>query len=112
LRLTHAAGPGSHHQAVQGVELLAAGIEGEDFGSDTNLLVRPGEAARQQAGEYWLQAFAGIAPERVIGFFTNATGRKQLDDDWWQQWLAVVQERQPQARLLQVLPPGTEDNAL
>src|SRR5699024_5966673 len=35
LRLTHAAPPdGSRHQAVQGVELLAGGIEGVAFGSD------------------------------------------------------------------------------
>lgn len=113
LRLTHAAArDGSPHQAVQGVELLVGGIEGVDFDTRGDLTVAPGETAEQQAAQYWQAALGCADSGPVIGFFTNATGGKRLDDDWWQRWVAVIKQAQPQARLLQVLPPGMDDQAL
>lgn len=113
LRLTHAAPSStSRHQAVQGVELLTGGIAGVDFDTCSDLTVEPGQPARQRAAQHWADAFGGDAPDRVIGFFTNATGRKRLDDAWWNRWLAAVKQSEPQARLLQVLPPGMDDQAL
>lgn len=113
LRLTHAAAPkNSPHQAVQSVELLSDGIAGIDFNSCTDLTVAPDAGARRQAAEHWQQAFGGGDPRPVIGLFTNATGRKRLEDAWWHGWLTQVGQAQPQARLLQILPPGMTGQTL
>lgn len=112
LRLDHAAANSSNpHQAAQAVDVLTGGIDGVDFGCFSHLLVAPTPSARQRAGEYWQRLF-GTGTQQVIGFFTNATGRKRLNDDWWQRWLAALRQHRPQARLLQILPPGMQGQAL
>lgn len=107
LRLTHAAPESaSLHQAQQSVDLLSGGIEGIDFGHWPYLVVNPRETARVEAGRYWTQALGSVVDGPVIGFFSNATGGKRLDDDWWQTWLNMVRERAPAAEILQIHPPG------
>jgi len=108
LRLTHAAAyPRSRHQAQQAVGLLAAGLANVPVGAYPHLHVQPSAPARQQATQYWQQALGDAATTApVIGFFTRATGAKQLRHDWWLAWLAALRERAPAARFLQIHPPG------
>lgn len=113
LRLTHAtARGGSSHQAVQSIDLLTGGIEGIDFDTRSDLTVAPDEAAQQRALQYWNNALGGETSGPVIGFFTNATGRKRLDNEWWHRWLTAIEQSTSQARLLQILPPGIADQTL
>ncbi|HLQ84897.1 MAG TPA: glycosyltransferase family 9 protein [Salinisphaeraceae bacterium] len=107
LRLTHAAPPPrSRHQAEQAVELLVDGIEGIAFGQWPHLAIHPHASACREAEQRLLEALGRDDGGPVVGFFTRATGAKQLALDWWQAWLAAVQVQVPAARFLQVHPPG------
>ncbi|MES1938846.1 glycosyl transferase family protein [Salinisphaera sp. T5B8] len=108
LALTHAAPrPVSRHQAIQGVELLTTSVDDFHWTTFESLAVFPGEASHAAAQRHWQAAFT--APVRantpIVGFFTRATGRKQLDHAWWQAFVELFQQRLPNARLLQVRAP-------
>ncbi|MES1923947.1 glycosyltransferase family 9 protein [Salinisphaera sp. T31B1] len=112
LRLTHAAPrPRSRHQAEQGVELLLDSVTGTDFQRLDTLAVFPDERAQAEASRHWRRAL-GDETTPVVGFFTAATGRKQMPADWWHRWQNALQTRLPGARLLQICPPGQTDSAL
>src|SRR5699024_4192088 len=83
LTLTHAAERSAKpHQAEQSLALLNSGIEGIEFGYCLQLAVYPCEAARNKARCYWTNALGNDVTGPVIGFFTQATGDKQLDEAW------------------------------
>lgn len=104
--LTHASPrASSRHQAIQAVELLTGAIADRHIETFDTLAVFPGTKARQAAESRWQHALNnGDAGRPVIGFFTHATGRKQLSRHWWQTWLATMQARAPDAVLLEILP--------
>ena len=109
LRLTHA-GPqaDSRHQALQAVELLTNAVSGLDFEVFDTLAVSPDARAQAAARTHWRQALGSEPqPGPVIGFFTQATGQKQMPDDWWQAWHDRMQKMVPDATFLQICPPGT-----
>ncbi|MBB6183557.1 glycosyltransferase family 9 protein [Oleiagrimonas soli] len=45
------------------------------------------------------------APEQrpVLGIFANATGDKRYPEDWWQDFVATLRERQPDVRIVDIL---------
>lgn len=109
LKLTHAAArPDIRHQALQAVKLLEASVTGTDWQTFDSLAVFPDDAAHRAADRYWVDAFepaVGAAP--VVAFFTQATDTKQLDTAWWTDFRHRFADQFPQARLLQICPPGT-----
>lgn len=106
LRLTHAGPrPRSRHQARQAVELLDSSVSQQTWATYDTLAVFPGDAARQAADRHWRAALDGAPARPVVGFFTQATGNKQLDAQWWAAFHACFAERLPQVRLLQVRAP-------
>ena len=106
--LSHAASrPGSRHQAKQAVELLESGVTETEWQRFNTLAVFPGAEAERSAQQHWDRAFSELtSPSPVVAFFTQATGNKQLDDDWWADFLEQVAEKLPEAHLLQICPPG------
>ena len=108
VRLTHAAPrTKSRHQALQSVELLTSSITGVPWKTFETLAVFPHGPSNAAAQRYWQAAFT--PPIRsttpTVGFFTPATGAKQLDADWWQEFVALFKQRLPTARLLQIRAP-------
>ncbi len=112
LRLSHAVSrTHSRHQAEKAVELLTASVSGTDFECFDTLAVFPGERAQRLAREHW-PAVLTHTHTPVIGFFTQATGGKQLPRAWWVNWLATTAALNPKARFLQICAPGQIDQAL
>lgn len=108
LRLTHAGPrPRSRHQARQGVQLLETAVSEPDFACFDTLVVSPSVDTQAAASTHWQHVF-GTTPQSgpVIGFFTQATGAKQLSTDWWQAWHEHILRTVPNARFLQICPPG------
>lgn len=109
LKLTHAAPRArSRHQAQQSVELVTHSTRGHAWQTFSHLAVSPAEAAERSAHEHWTNALGTReVREPVIGFFRHATGRKRLDEAWWQAFVSLCTQRLPQARLLEIRPPGS-----
>lgn len=106
--LTHAAPrPRSRHQAQQAVELLASSVTGKSWDTFDSLAVFPSDAADRAAQAHWVEAFGATPVDApVVAFFTQATGNKQLNDAWWSAFREQIAARLPNARLLQICPPG------
>ena len=108
VRLTHAAPRAeSRHQAIQAVELLTSSVAGFSWKTFETLAVFPHGPSNAAAQRYWQAAFT--PPVRsttpTVGFFTRATGAKQLETGWWQEFVALFKQRLPNARLLQIRAP-------
>ena len=110
VRLTHAAAiPGDEpHQARQAVRLLHEGIPGLDRQPFDRLAVHPGDAATARAEEILTGLLGNPVPGPVVGFFTKATGNKQLPPEWWRDWAEAVRSGPNAPLLLQILPPGSD----
>jgi ADP-heptose:LPS heptosyltransferase len=112
LGLTHAVIPDRsvRHQALIPQQLVSAGFR------------RPApvyprlrlelSAAERRAGAARLAALLDSGQGPVVGFFTEATGRKRLPPEWWQDWLTALRREYPSLRLLQILPPGASEPLL
>lgn len=109
LGLTHAGRRAtSRHQAEQAVELLTGTVEGLDFECFDTLAVFPNGEAQAAALRHWEDALGAARPRGpVIGFFTQATGKKRLPPAWWQGWRQGMARLAPQATLLQIRAPDT-----
>ncbi len=109
LSLTHCAlpDPRERHEALKPLQLLRQG-----FATPAHLLHPYLEIAldvqERAAGAVSLaQALGGLIDRPVIGFFTEATGKKRLPPEWWQVWLTALRQSGQDCYLLQILPPGT-----
>ncbi|RJS92859.1 glycosyltransferase family 9 protein [Salinisphaera sp. Q1T1-3] len=111
LPLTHAAGRSiSRHQALQAVELLTGGISDPPIERFDTLAVFPEACDRQAAETLWHDTLGVMAPRTpVIGFFSRATGDKQLARPWWEAFLAAVSQAGPNAVLVEILPGPDAD---
>ena len=106
LRLTHSVkpDPAITHEALKPVQLVRDAIRGTPL-IQSNLYIALSAEEREAARDR-LRDIIGNARRPVIGFFTEATGRKRLPQEWWAQWAASLIAAQPGFQLLQVLPPG------
>lgn len=111
LRLTHAAPypSGTVHQALLPLQLLTEAVSRPQPVLCQTLAVFPDQAARQRARNRLASAL-GAAPQGscLVGFFAQATGRKQLPAQWWTTWHATLVERENPPIVLQLLPPGND----
>jgi ADP-heptose:LPS heptosyltransferase len=107
LALTHAgAAPASRHQAIQAVELLRSAIAKPRFAYLDTLAIAPGAAAQATAEHRWRRLFPERLPDGpVVGFFAQATGKKQFTPSWWHHWRATMGACAPAAVLVQICPP-------
>lgn len=105
LRLSHsAARPAEErHQGRIPLALLSGGLADTPVSHHPYLSVMPGAEARAAADRAW-RAALGESGGPVLGFFTRATGSKQLSADWWRDWLAAIRAAPEVPLLLQVLP--------
>ena len=95
------------HQALQALRLLQNGIHNLHPQIIEEYRVAPGEPARIAAQAHWQRAFAAYPPTPpVVGFFAQATGAKNLGQEWWQVWVREMQRGKNAPTLLQLLPPG------
>lgn len=106
LALTHAIpSPRECHEALKPLTLVSAGIAGNSTLSK-NLSLALRETERTEA-RHRLQSVLGKNDGRpILGFLTEATGRKRLDMDWWREWLACLRRSRQDFQLVQILPPG------
>ncbi|MDT0619598.1 glycosyltransferase family 9 protein [Salinisphaera sp. P385] len=108
LRLTHAVALPSvaSHSALQLLHLLTA-LPGRAPASQPTLAVYPDAPTRARAETRLRRALGSIPANRpVIGFFTRATGNKQLPNAWWQQWRAALHAGGDPPLLIEIVPPG------
>jgi ADP-heptose:LPS heptosyltransferase len=108
LRLTHAVmpDPAQRHEVLIPLHLVSAGFrEGTArLHPRMDLALTADEVV---AGREKLERALGAqGTEPVIGFFTEATGKKRLPPEWWRGWLAGLRQSGKNFRLLQILPPG------
>jgi heptosyltransferase-3 len=108
LSLTHGALPdlSEPHEALKPLQLIQQGLATPArLHCHLDLAL---DAQERAAGATTLANIFGRRSDRpVIGFFTEATGKKQLDPEWWREWLAGLRQSGQDFRLLQILPPGT-----
>jgi len=114
VRPTHAARIPDHepHQAMQALHLLQEGIPGAGKRASEFLMVCPGDAPRAAAANLLDEALGAPKLGPVVGFFTRATGHKQLPAQWWHQWADFMQYTEGAPRLIQIMPPGSSEQAL
>ncbi|MGH8457896.1 MAG: glycosyltransferase family 9 protein [Nevskiales bacterium] len=108
LSLTHTVipDPDQKHEVLKPLQLISRG-----FADAARLHPRMALAltAEEQAvgRARWAAVLDPWGHGPVIGFFTEATGKKRLPPEWWQAWLAGLRQSGQDFRLLQILPPGT-----
>jgi ADP-heptose:LPS heptosyltransferase len=112
LPLTHAVAPSksdSSHEVLKPLRLLSAVFAPQDLKihdrMSIGLTASELELGRKRLQEA-LTAAAGTGTGPILGFFTEATGRKRIDQEWWRAWVAAIEKQLPQVRLVQILPPG------
>ncbi|HXG29748.1 MAG TPA: glycosyltransferase family 9 protein [Nevskiales bacterium] len=112
LSLTHAVvpDPSFRHEAHIPQQLVQAGFS-RPAPAYPRLWLQLSEAERR-AGAARLAALLGPGHGPVVGFFTEATGRKRLPPEWWRDWLIELRRESPSLRLLQILPPGASEPLL
>lgn len=112
LKLTHAVTPDHaiRHDALRPVQLIRDGIRSTALlHSNLHIALDPEE---RDAARARLRVIMGNPRHPVIGFFTEATGRKRLPPEWWMDWAASLMAEQPGFQLLQVLPPDAATRPL
>jgi len=110
VKLTHAAAipDDEPHQARQAVRLLHEGIPGINRQPFDRLEVGPRVDATARAEALLAGLLGNPVPGPVVGFFTKATGNKQLPPEWWREWAEAVRSGPNAPLLLQILPPGSD----
>lgn len=113
VNLTHAAAVADDipHQALQSVHLLCDAITNTRFVRHNVLAVFPDDRARQQAARLLQSAIGEPArtdsqAKPVVGFFAQATGKKQLPPDWWHAWHGALQQCGHDMLFVQIVAPG------
>lgn len=107
LGLTHAVtSPAEVHEGLKPLQLIRAGFaDTSPLCTEITLAL---SAEEREAGHQRLHSllpkFSQTKP--ILGFFVEATGKKQLPPAWWQHWLAALRAARPDIQLLQILPPG------
>jgi ADP-heptose:LPS heptosyltransferase len=106
LGVSHAVpAPEEVHEGLKPLQLVSAGFDGRSpLYTDVTLAL---SSAERDAGYRLLRALPNFNPNNaILGFFTEATGKKRLAQSWWEEWLAALRLASPDIQLLQVLPPG------
>ena len=104
--LTHCAprSVAGRHMAKRAINLVRwmKGSGEIDAGEYPSMDIRPTVRERAEGR----QQLAAILPTGYprIGIFANATGRKRYPQTWWCEFIEVVQQRLPEASIVEVVP--------
>jgi heptosyltransferase-3 len=108
--LTHAVPveKGRLHDAESPVYLLMSAL-GRDFEPGTTKLRVALDDSELRAGEQAVRRCIGAGPavdvpQKVFGFFVDATGRKKLDRSWWKAFITELKKLNPAAAFVEILP--------
>lgn len=101
LTLTHGCPPPDTtlHESLRPLALLRS-IVTDESDMQPPLLHLPLNEAERAAGRAAIQATRSVSGDRslyVIGYFTDAVGRKELDQRWWRAFWALFQSIEPDA---------------
>ncbi|MDE2155767.1 MAG: glycosyltransferase family 9 protein [Xanthomonadaceae bacterium] len=96
--------PYPEHFAQRAVFLLRTAYAGTVHRAYPPLNMRLSDDDREQARQALASILGAPVPrQRVVGIFANATGAKRYDTDWWMQFLDVLQNQQPDVRIVELV---------
>lgn len=105
LNLTHNVVPEVEpHEGLQPLQLVSQGMAGPvQLYPQLDIALGAQERAAARAT---LDILVKADQGPLLGFFAEATGKKRLSPEWWQDWLDAMRQSKRSFRLLQILPPG------